>query len=84
MFPYIVCPSCGWVIGQVFLLFDVMRIKQQEKAMLDKGYDINTADQAMIQAIEGVSVDLKGILDVLNIKRECCRTKLLTQEQFYA
>lgn len=84
MFPYVVCPSCGWCIGQISPLFDAMRKDRYAAALKEKGIDVDTANHEMIQSNEGVSVELGDILDKLGVRMECCRVKLLTQVQFYS
>lgn len=84
MFPYVVCPSCGWCIGQIQPLFDAIREDAQKAALAARGLNIDTVDHRMVASNDGVSVELGPILDQLGVRLECCRTKLITQVTFYS
>jgi DNA-directed RNA polymerase subunit N (RpoN/RPB10) len=83
MFPYVVCPSCGWCIGQVTPLFEAMREEAQAAALAARGLDIDTVNHNMVSSNDGVGIELGPILDRLGVRLECCRTKLITQVGFY-
>lgn len=71
MYCYIRCPNCNNSIGEIFELFTIMK-NHKYKTMVDKNYDIN---KSVINS--DISVDLIDIFEILNVKKICCRTKLM-------
>lgn len=82
MFPYIVCPSCGFPIGSLWPAFSAIRADMHLAALREKGIDPKLANLPMLESNEGVTVAMGEVLTGLGIRSECCRVKMLTQVLF--
>lgn len=74
MYPYIVC-TCGRSLGDIYDIFRAMRRDIQEEYF--KQNNIN-ADPSLV-FVGDFKVNLGGVLDQLQLKLPCCRTRMMTQ-----
>ena len=73
----VVCFTCGLPIGDVGPLWKHMHAARVS-AILGNRHTVST--QAGVDA--GLQVDCRDILDKLRIRKDCCRTHLISAMQF--
>ena len=78
MYAYITC-MCGRPIGDIDDLFTILKKIIKIRFMTEN--DIDT-DPALLSIDEDTSFELGEILDMLNIKAECCRKSMLASVKF--
>lgn len=62
-----VCVSCQSSIGDVYPVFDLIRTKRMEEIAARDGVEPESISD----------IDMRDILDLLNINSMCCRTAML-------
>lgn len=73
----ILCFTCGCAIGDKADLFRHMRAKRVREILKSRG---TTATQAAADA--GLQIDCEDILDLLEIRNDCCRGHLVSAMVF--
>jgi len=79
MYPYIVCFTCGRVIGDIYDAFLMMRAAKQAATQQAAGHDI---DPDFLFISEDTLIDLSDVFDQLRITSMCCKIRLNTQVEF--
>jgi DNA-directed RNA polymerase subunit N (RpoN/RPB10) len=78
MYPFILCPTCGNSLGELYPAFCKKReIKYREYCKANK---INI--QPTYRFMSQVGLNLGDILDWLELRSDCCRTAMMTQVLF--
>jgi DNA-directed RNA polymerase subunit N (RpoN/RPB10) len=78
MYPPILC-MCGRSLGDLYDLFQAMRVLAYVKAYAEAGFDI---DPANLPVSESIQVLLWPDLVALHIHLDCCRARMLTAVEF--
>jgi DNA-directed RNA polymerase subunit N (RpoN/RPB10) len=78
MFPFIVC-FCGRSSAELYDLFIALRRERYEE-YISKNNIVVKGDY--IKSTNQIPIELGDILDDLNLKLACCRTRMLCQVMF--
>jgi DNA-directed RNA polymerase subunit N (RpoN/RPB10) len=78
MYPYIVC-TCGRSIGDIYDLFKILKLEKYNQEFVENELDI---DPNLFAISEHIQVELDDIFEILCIKTDCCRAKLMSQVEF--
>lgn len=76
MYEYVLCPSCGTCIGEIYEIFQLMKEKK-----IKEYYKDNKTSPDLITFDTNTNVDLTDIFKLLHINNFCCRAKLNMVEQ---
>lgn len=72
MYNYIRCPNCNNSIGEIYELFLAMKnFKFNEEVK-------ENTDPNRIMLNSDINIELIDIFEILNVKKICCRTKLIS------
>jgi len=74
------CSACNFLVGAVEVPFIIAR----KRRMLQQYGDVLlSCDPDVLSAMEK-NIELKDILDKLNVTNDCCRTHLITSVDFFS
>jgi len=80
MLEFIICPSCGSVIGDKILAFNALRKQLIEEEIVKQnitGIDINN-----LERVSHLNIYLEDIFNKLNIVNMCCRMRFTCYKEF--
>ncbi len=78
MLPYVVCPSCGLPLGDVYEIYEKKKQERTKDEILKKGI-MSTQAAADLT----FKVETGDILDSLFIFMDCCRMHISTSMEFH-
>lgn len=78
MYPYVIC-FCGRPLGDLYDFFKAAREELMQQAHERLGEKIKPM---FMRTADDIKIQLKEVLDALNLHTECCRIHILTQVEF--
>ncbi len=64
---YLVCPTCGWFIGQKSIEYE------KKVSLINSNKDLNQDEK---------EIEISKVLSDLKLKRYCCKMRLMTSKDY--